>query len=184
MRIPVIAMVEADRREAALPIADYVVSPGEAPRLADAVRRLLGRDHPAIADRPLRVLVVDDEPEIVDFTRFVLEREGYQVAVATAGDAAIAEAGRAGAPVDLVLLDIALEGLDGIELCRRLKTEPATAAVPVLMVTAMSGDDVRRNAIEAGADGLITKPFGVDEFLRQVRLHLRSDPASSRPPAG
>ena len=93
--IPVIAMVDAWRREAALPIADYVVSPQEAPRLAEAVRRLLGRELPgASAPHPLRVLVVDDEPEIVDFTRFVLEREGYEVLSAASGESALQESAR------------------------------------------------------------------------------------------
>lgn len=171
--MPVIAMVDAWRREAALPIADYVVNTNEAPRLAEAVRRLLGRPLPGgPAPRPARVLVVDDEPSIVDFTRFVLEAEGYEVRAAASGEAALNLVSDEDGAVDLVLLDVALEGLDGIEVCRRLKARPETAHVPVLIVTALSGDRVRHSAFEAGAAGVVNKPFGVDEFLRLVRLHL------------
>jgi len=78
---------------------------------------------------------------------------------------------------DLVILDIALEGSDGIEVCKQLKAQPSTNAVPVLIMTAMSGDEVRALSLRAGANGYLVKPFGVDEFLRQVQLHLRAQPS-------
>jgi DNA-binding response OmpR family regulator len=77
--------------------------------------------------------------------------------------------------VDLVILDIVLADADGIEVCRRLKGNPATSHVPVLMVTAMSGEMVQRSSIDAGADGYLMKPFGLDDFLQKVRLHLRGN---------
>ena len=130
--------------------------------------------------RAPKVVVVEDEVEILDFTRFVLEREGYEVGTFTTGQEALAAIdGETG----LVILDIALEGDDGIQVCRELKGAPATSAVPILIMTAMSGEEVRQVSLAAGAEGYLMKPFGVDEFLRQVRLHLRAhpDPTASRP---
>jgi DNA-binding response OmpR family regulator len=75
--------------------------------------------------------------------------------------------------VDLCILDIALEESDGLDICRTLKAAPATRDVPILIMTAMSGEEVRKGSLVAGADGYLMKPFGVDEFLRQVKLHLR-----------
>ena len=119
-----------------------------------------------------RVVVVEDELEILDFTRFVLEREGYDVVSVTSGAEALKVIDD---DADLVILDIVLADADGIEICRALKQRESTAHVPVLMVTAMTGEAVERNSIAAGADGYLVKPFGLDEFLQKVRLHLRTD---------
>jgi DNA-binding response OmpR family regulator len=151
--------------------ADLVVAPGDEARLTEGLLRLLGRAVPRPAGRA-RVVVVEDELEILDFTRFVLEREGYEVISVTSGEAALQAVGP---DVDLVILDIVLEDADGIEICRQLKARESTAHVPVLMVTAMSGHAVERNSLAAGADGYLVKPFGLDEFLQKVRLHLRAD---------
>ncbi len=151
--------------------ADLVVSPSDGARLTEGLGKLLGR----AARRPegrARVVVVEDELEILDFTRFVLEREGYEVVSVTSGnDALVANDD----DVDLVILDIVLADADGIEICRQLKSRESSARVPVLMVTAMTGEAVERNSIAAGADGYLVKPFGLDEFLQKVRLHLRTD---------
>ncbi|MDB4968754.1 MAG: domain S-box [Myxococcales bacterium] len=154
--------------------ADLVVAPGDDARLAEGLLRLLGRGVPRAPGRA-RVVVVEDELEILDFTRFVLEREGYEVISVTSGEAAL---NAVGPDVDLVILDIVLEDADGIEICRQLKTRESSAHVPVLMVTAMSGHAVERNSLAAGADGYLVKPFGLDEFLQKVRLHLRADRSS------
>ena len=150
--------------------ADLVVAPGDGARLTEGLMRLLGRGVMRAAGRG-RVVVVEDELEILDFTRFVLEREGYDVVSVTSGEAALQVVGP---DVDLVILDIVLEDADGIEICRQLKSRESSARVPVLMVTAMSGEAVQRNSLAAGADGYLVKPFGLDEFLQKVRLHLRS----------
>jgi PAS domain S-box-containing protein len=154
--------------------ADLVVSPSDGERLIEGLGKLLGR---AAARRPegrARVVVVEDELEILDFTRFVLEREGYDVVSVTSGNEALEVIGD---DADLVILDIVLADADGIEICRQLKSRQSTARVPVLMVTAMTGEAVERNSIAAGADGYLVKPFGLDEFLQKVRLHLRTDRA-------
>ncbi len=170
--LPVVALT-AD----ALPIAraDLVLGASEPARLVEGLSRLLGRG-PAQPRSP-RVVIVEDELEILDFTRFILEREGYQVVCISEGEEAFSAVDAA---CDLVILDIALEGSDGIDVCKRLKGRPETRDVPILIMTAMSGDEVRDLALKAGAAGYLMKPFGVDEFLRQVQLHLRRPESHAR----
>ena len=118
-----------------------------------------------------RVLVVEDEPDIRDLLAFHLERDGYQVTRATTGREALRQL-RA-APPDLVILDLMLPKLDGLEVCRRLRADPATAALPVIMLTA-KGDEVDRVVgLEMGADDYVVKPFSPKEMLARVRAVLR-----------
>jgi phosphate regulon transcriptional regulator PhoB len=118
-----------------------------------------------------RVLVVEDEPDIRDLLAFHLERDGYQVTRATTGLEALRQL-RA-APPDLVILDLMLPELDGLEVCRRLRADPATAALPVIMLTA-KGDEVDRVVgLEMGADDYVVKPFSPKEMLARVRAVLR-----------
>ncbi len=126
-----------------------------------------------------RVLVVEDEPDIRDLLAFHLERDGYQVTRATTGPEALRQL-RA-APPDLVILDLMLPELDGLEVCRRLRADPATAALPVIMLTA-KGDEVDRVVgLEMGADDYVVKPFSPKEMLARVRAVLRRAHA---PPSG
>ena len=123
-----------------------------------------------------RVLVVEDEPDIRDLLAFHLERGGYQVTRAATGPEALRQL-RA-APPDLVILDLMLPEMDGLEVCRRLRAEPATAALPVIMLTA-KGDEVDRVVgLELGADDYVVKPFSPKEMLARVRAVLRR----ARPP--
>jgi phosphate regulon transcriptional regulator PhoB len=118
-----------------------------------------------------RVLVVEDEPDIRDLLAFHLERDGYQVTRATTGPEALRQL-RAAAP-DLVILDLMLPELDGLEVCRRLRADPATATLPVIMLTA-KGDEVDRVVgLELGADDYVVKPFSPKEMLARVRAVLR-----------
>jgi phosphate regulon transcriptional regulator PhoB len=118
-----------------------------------------------------RVLVVEDEPDIGDLLAFHLQREGFQVARATTGPEALRQL-RA-APPDLVILDLMLPEMDGLEVCRRLRADPATAALPVIMLTA-KGDEVDRVVgLEMGADDYVVKPFSPKEMLARVRAVLR-----------
>ena len=119
----------------------------------------------------MRVLVVDDDPEILDLARFLLEPDGYQVLGVSSGDEALPAL--AEQRFDLVIADVAMAGVDGVELCRRIRADANLRHLPVLMLTAVAGEEVRADALAAGANGYLTKPFGVDELLRQVRLHVR-----------
>ncbi len=173
--VPVVVLAEGDAR-GLFEHADHVVGGGDLAALVGAIRRLLApRPTEAAAEAPRPcVLVADDDPGNLDFTRFLLEREGYEVVSVGTGEALLQRVERA-ARADLVILDFAMGGLDGLEVCRRLKGSEVTTSVPVLMVTAMTGEGIRRAALAAGADGFLLKPFGVAEFLRQVRLHVRAE---------
>jgi DNA-binding response OmpR family regulator len=117
---------------------------------------------------PQRILIVDDEPHIVELVRYNLLQEGYEVS--TAGDGEEALASVRGAQPDLVILDIMLPGLDGLEVCRRLRAE---SAVPIIMLTAKGGEPERVVGLEGGADDYVTKPFSPRELVARVRAVLR-----------
>ena len=115
-----------------------------------------------------RILVVDDEPAIVDSLAYALERDGYEVEAVGDGQAALGAA-RA-RPFDLVLLDVMLPGISGTDVCRELRAE---SAVPIILLTAR-GDEVDRVVgLELGADDYVTKPFSMAELLSRVRAILR-----------
>jgi two-component system, OmpR family, phosphate regulon response regulator PhoB len=119
----------------------------------------------------LRVLIVEDEPDIRDLIVFHLEREGYQVVKARSGADALRQA--QASPPDLVLLDLMLPEMDGLEVCRRLRQNPATQAVPIVMLTAR-GDEVDRVlGLEMGADDYVVKPFSPRELVARIRAVLR-----------
>jgi len=115
-----------------------------------------------------RVLVVDDEPAIVDSLAYALRRDGYEVEAVGDGEAALDRA-RA-QPFDLIVLDVMLPGVSGTDVCRQLRSE---SAVPVILLTAR-GDEVDRVVgLELGADDYVTKPFSMAELLSRVRAILR-----------
>jgi len=130
---------------------------------------------------PSRVLIVEDEPDIRDLVVHHLKREGYQVSAAASGEEALRQV--QAAPPDLVLLDLMMPAMDGLEVCRRLRQDPATAMLPIVMLTA-KGDEVDRVlGLEIGADDYIVKPFSPKELLARVRALLRrSRPAPGTPP--
>ena len=117
------------------------------------------------------VLVVVDEPQNLEVLQGFLHLEGFTVLTAEDGETALL-ALPAGRP-DLVLLDVRLPGLDGFEVCRRIKNNPATAFVPVVMVTALQGTQERVRGAAAGADEFLTKPFDHTELITRVKALLR-----------
>jgi len=121
--------------------------------------------------RKTTLLVIEDDPDIVELLRYNLEREGFRVLVAMDGERGLAEAARS--HPDLVLLDLMLPGLDGLEVCRRLRTQEATRGVPVLVLTAKSEEADVVIGLEMGADDYLTKPFSPRELLARVRALLR-----------
>ena len=114
------------------------------------------------------VLVVDDEPTLVATLKYNLEREGYNVVAATDGEKAISLA-RAERP-DLMILDLMLPAVDGLEVCRILRRE---MSLPILMLTARAGEVDKVVGLEIGADDYVTKPFSTRELLARVRALLR-----------
>lgn len=124
----------------------------------------------ADSGRRPRILVVDDTPQNIRLLDAVLSPRGYEVIPAASGAEALESARLS--PPDLVLLDILMPVMDGYEVCRRLRDDPLTRAVPVVMITA-SGDQEKVKALEAGADEFITKPFNQAEMLARVKSLLR-----------
>lgn len=120
-----------------------------------------------------RVLVVDDEPAIRRTLRANLAARGYDVAVAGSGDEALQLA--AERPPQLVILDLMLPGLSGLEVCHLLR---AASTVPILVLSARGEESTKVRALDLGADDYLTKPFGMDELLARVRALLRR-PAST-----
>ena len=127
-----------------------------------------------------RLLVIEDEPSISEPLAYMLEKEGFEVAVAATGPAGLEEFARSGA--DLVLLDVMLPGLSGTEVCRTLRQ---TSAVPVIMLTARDSEVDKVVGLELGADDYVTKPFSHRELLARIRavLRRRSEPEETAPAA-
>ena len=114
------------------------------------------------------ILVVDDEPTLVATLKYNLERESFRVLEAADGEAAL-EAARAGRP-DLIVLDLMLPGLSGLDVCRILRKE---TRVPIIMLTAKDAEVDKVVGLETGADDYVTKPFGMPELMARVRALLR-----------
>jgi two-component system, OmpR family, response regulator MprA len=123
-----------------------------------------------VESAPVSILVVDDEPAVRESLRRALELEGYVVELAADGDEAISRLGRSEQP-EAVVLDILMPGVDGLEVCRRLRA--SGNAVPVLMLTAQAEVDSRVAGLDAGADDYLPKPFALAELLARLRALLR-----------
>jgi len=126
------------------------------------------RDSTALAREPL-VLVVEDEPQVMRFLRATLPANGYRVAEAASGARALVEA-QTRQP-DLVLLDLGLPDVDGLEVTRKIREW--SRAVPIVVVSARGQERDKVQALDAGADDYLTKPFGTDELLARMRVALR-----------
>jgi len=118
-----------------------------------------------------RILVVDDEKDLVDLVTYNLEKEGYTVLKAYDGEEAL-KIIRTGKP-DLVLLDLMLPGIQGLEICRMVRNAPETAVLPIIMLTAKGEEVDKVLGLEMGADDYVAKPFSVRELLARVRAVLR-----------
>lgn len=120
---------------------------------------------------PGRILVVDDEPAWSTLVSRMLRRQSYNVVVASDADDAVQQAKVA--PPDLVILDVQLKGLSGLEVCRWLRGNAPTATVPILMLTVRQTEHEKVAGLEAGADDYLTKPFGQQELVARVKALLR-----------
>jgi two-component system response regulator MprA len=124
----------------------------------------------------MRILAVDDDPQILDLLKRGLAYEGYRVDTAADGPAALASA--RDNPPDLVVLDWMLPGMDGLEVCRRLR---AGGEMPILLLTAKTGVPDRVTGLDSGADDYLVKPFNFDELLARVRALLRRRQRTATP---
>jgi DNA-binding response OmpR family regulator len=120
-----------------------------------------------------RVLIVDDDPRLLHIVAMYLGIEGYDVAMAASGEEGLAEVDKQ--KPDLIILDIMMPGMDGIEVCRQVRANPQTAELPVLMFSALSGDEDVERARLAGANHLITKPFNLVGLGSVVKSFFATD---------
>jgi len=121
-----------------------------------------------------KVLVIEDEPDILEVIQYNLEREGHKVIACRNGEQGLSRI-RTDNP-DLVLLDLMLPGMDGVEVCRRVKSDPVTRAIPIIMVTAKSEESDIVLGLGIGADDYIAKPFSPRELVARVKVVLRRGP--------
>ncbi|MCD4749019.1 MAG: response regulator [Thermoanaerobaculales bacterium] len=114
-----------------------------------------------------RVFVLDDEPDVIDLLRTILEGEGFEVETATEGHSALVRL--LDAPPDLLLLDLMMPHLDGFELLKLIRQDPKGALIPVLIVSARTGHSDQIQSLQLGADAYICKPFSPRDLLQQVK---------------
>jgi len=117
-----------------------------------------------------KILIVDDEVDLVETVRFPLEMEGYHVLVSYNGEDALNQARKENP--DLILLDLMLPNLDGYKVCRLLKSDDRYKHIPILMLTAKSQEKDMALGMETGANEYITKPFDIRDLLKKVKVHL------------
>jgi two-component system, OmpR family, alkaline phosphatase synthesis response regulator PhoP len=127
-------------------------------------------DSPTPSPGP-RILVVEDDHDIAALLAHSLKKHGFTTSVLHSGAEVVADVRRE--PPDLLLLDVMLPGRDGLEICRVLRADPATAGVPIILVTARGGEGERIAGLDLGADDYITKPFSPNEVVARVRALLR-----------
>jgi DNA-binding response OmpR family regulator len=138
------------------------------------------RDLPT-PDTRRRVLLIEDDPDITEAITFQLEKAGFHVRVARTGEEGL-EAVRRGA--ELVLLDLNLPGMDGLEVCRMIRRQQTTAHVPIIMVTARADEVDRVLGLEMGADDYVVKPFSLKELAARCKVALRRAAGAGESPQG
>ena len=119
----------------------------------------------------VRILVVDDEPDILELIRYNLTRNNYEMIGVASGEEAFASVRRS--PPDLVVLDLMLPGIDGLEVCRRLKNDARTSAIPVIILSAKGEEADVVAGLELGADDYLSKPFSPRVLLARIKAVLR-----------
>jgi DNA-binding response OmpR family regulator len=125
-----------------------------------------------VSDRSPAILIVDDDPDILDALRFLFESEGYRVKTCEKGDYAESLRNEHGDLPDLIVLDVLLSGKDGRAICQKLKNQDATREIPIVMISAHPDAEYSSKAV--GADAFVAKPFAIDDLLDTVATLLDS----------
>ena len=125
-----------------------------------------------------RILVVDDEEDLLELVRYTLTKQGYTVTCVGSGEEAVREARQQ--PPDAMVLDLMLPGIDGLEVCRRLRAEAKTRDIPIIMLTAKSEERDVIAGLEQGSDDYLTKPFSPRVLSARVKSLLRRKDAERR----
>jgi DNA-binding response OmpR family regulator len=136
---------------------------------------------PAPADTRRRVLLIEDDADIAEAIGYQMEKAGLSVRVARTGEEGL-EAVRKG--VDLVLLDLNLPGIDGLEVCRLIRRQQSTAHLPIIIVSARADEVDRVLGLEMGADDYVVKPFSLKELAARAKVALRRSSGTGEPPQG
>ena len=129
----------------------------------------------------MRILVAEDDRDIADLIAHYLRKQGWEPHVVGSGDEAVAYARRHS--IDLVVLDLMMPGLSGLEVCRLLRGDKTTEALPIIMVTARAEETDRIVGLDIGADDYLAKPFSPNELIARVRALLRRSKRAEAPPA-
>src|SRR5262244_3038896 len=119
------------------------------------------------------ILIIEDDPDIAETLKFNLEREGLTTVIASSGEQGLIAGLNKENPPVLIMLDLMLPGMNGMDLCRRFRRETTTRRTPIIMLTAKSSETDRVSGLDLGADDYITKPFSVKELLARVRAVMR-----------
>ena len=120
---------------------------------------------------PMRILIAEDDQDIAQLIAHYAQKAGWQGHIAGSGDDALAYARKE--PIDLAVLDVMLPGLNGLEVCRQLRADPATSTLPIIMVTARAEETDRIIGLEIGADDYVSKPFSPNELIARIRALMR-----------
>jgi len=129
----------------------------------------------------MKILVAEDDRDIADLIAHYLHKQGWQAHLVSAGDEALAYTKRQ--PVDLIILDLMLPGLSGLEICRALRGDKSTEAIPIIMVTARTDEKDRILGLDIGADDYLAKPFSPNELVARVRALMRRSKRADVSPA-
>jgi len=126
-----------------------------------------------------KILIIDDEPDMLEILRFRLEKNGYKIVTASSGEEGLVKAEKI--KPDLILLDILLPGISGLEVVKKLKANKLTKKIPVIMVTALISQDAMAKGLEHGAQYFISKPFDPADLLGEIKNAIKDSPIKEKP---
>lgn len=135
-----------------------------------------------MAETGQHILVVDDEQDICDILQFNLQTNGYKVDTAVSGEEALKMINGSATPYDMVLLDVMMGGISGFETAKKLKSQPKTAGIPIIFLTAKDSENDTITGLNIGADDYISKPFSLQEVLLRIKAVLRRAGQSTAAP--